>query len=57
MINKSFTQNWLAHPFVGMVMVVGLVLGQTANAAVITLNVEVSNPDTTQAALPVSGFR
>ena len=57
MINKSFAQNWLARQFVGMVMVLGLVLGQAANAAVITLSVDASNPDPSGDPLAVAGFR
>jgi hypothetical protein len=57
MINKSFAQDWLARSFAGMVMIVGLFLCQATNAAVITLSVEASNPDTTLDPMEVPGFR
>ncbi|MCP4432596.1 MAG: hypothetical protein GY806_16610, partial [Gammaproteobacteria bacterium] len=62
MINKPFTQDWLARSVGCTALVLGLSLGQLASAATINLTVEASGTDTglldgVPTVTPVTGFR
>ena len=62
MINKPFTQDWLARSVGCTALVLGLSLGQLASAATINLSVEASGTDTgllggVPNVTPVTGFR